>query len=96
MLEEIIELKKVSVPDIKRLHEGSRQGIYSIISNKITTEFEMDRDLYKSVPHSETSERSNFGTKFSLRGRGCNILGLEATKRENTDVCIAFMHRKSG
>jgi hypothetical protein len=25
----------------------------------------------------------------------CNIPGLEARKRENTRVCIAFMHRKS-
>jgi hypothetical protein len=26
----------------------------------------------------------------------CNIPGLEARKRENTRVCTAFMHRKSG
>jgi hypothetical protein len=26
----------------------------------------------------------------------CNILGCEARNRENTEVCIAFMHRKSG
>jgi hypothetical protein len=25
----------------------------------------------------------------------CNIPGLGVTKREETDVCIAFMHRKS-
>ena len=55
-----------------------------------------DGDLFKTFQHSETWERSNFGTKFSLRGRGCNIPGLEATKWENTKVCIAFMHRKSG
>jgi hypothetical protein len=30
MLEEILELKEVSVPDIRRLHEGSGQGIYPI------------------------------------------------------------------
>ena len=54
MLEEIIELKKVSVPDIRGLQERSGQGIYPIISNEITIEFEKDRDLYKSVPHSET------------------------------------------
>ena len=35
-------------------------------------------------------------TKFSLRGRGCNIPGFGVTKIEETDVCIAFMHRKSG
>jgi hypothetical protein len=34
--------------------------------------------------------------KFSLRGRDCNILGFVVTKREETHVCIAFMHRKSG
>jgi hypothetical protein len=26
----------------------------------------------------------------------CNIPGCEARNRENTEVCIAFMHRKSG
>ncbi len=26
----------------------------------------------------------------------CNIPGFGVTKREETDVCIAFMHRKSG
>jgi hypothetical protein len=26
----------------------------------------------------------------------CNIPGCEARNRENTGVCIAFMHRKSG
>jgi hypothetical protein len=26
----------------------------------------------------------------------CNILGLGVTKREETDVCTAFMHIKSG
>jgi hypothetical protein len=26
----------------------------------------------------------------------CNIPGCEATNRKETDVCIAFMHRKSG
>ena len=35
-------------------------------------------------------------TKFSLRGRDCNIPGIGVTKIEETDVCIAFMHRKSG
>jgi hypothetical protein len=34
--------------------------------------------------------------KFSLRGRDCNIPGNGVTKIEETDVCIAFMHRKSG
>jgi hypothetical protein len=29
-------------------------------------------------------------------GRVCNIPGCEARNRENTEVCIAFMHRKSG
>jgi hypothetical protein len=28
--------------------------------------------------------------------RHCNIPGCEARNRENTEVCIAFMHRKSG
>jgi hypothetical protein len=41
-------------------------------------------------------ESVNFGMKFSLRGRGCNIPGFETRKREETVVCIAFMHRKSG
>jgi hypothetical protein len=27
---------------------------------------------------------------------GCNIPGIGVTKIEETDVCIAFMHRKSG
>jgi hypothetical protein len=31
-----------------------------------------------------------------FKGRVCNILGCEARNREETDVCIAFMHRKSG
>jgi hypothetical protein len=31
-----------------------------------------------------------------LTGVYCNILGCEARNRENTEVCIAFMHRKSG
>jgi hypothetical protein len=26
----------------------------------------------------------------------CNIPGCEARNRENTEACIAFMHRKSG
>jgi hypothetical protein len=26
----------------------------------------------------------------------CNITGCEARNRENTEVCIAFKHRKSG
>jgi hypothetical protein len=39
-------------------------------------------------------ESTNFGTKFSLRGRDYNIPGLEVTKKETTDVCIAFMHEK--
>ena len=34
-------------------------------------------------------------TKFSLRGRGCNIPGLETRNRWRIEVCIAFMHRKS-
>jgi hypothetical protein len=34
--------------------------------------------------------------KFSLRRRGCNIPGFGVTKREETEKCIAFMHRKSG
>jgi hypothetical protein len=34
--------------------------------------------------------------KFSLRGRDCNIPGIGVTKIEEADVCIAFMHRKSG
>jgi hypothetical protein len=33
--------------------------------------------------------------KLILRGRVCNIPGCEARNRENTEVCIAFMHRKS-
>jgi hypothetical protein len=28
--------------------------------------------------------------------KDCNIPGCEARNRENTEVCIAFMHRKSG
>jgi hypothetical protein len=35
-------------------------------------------------------------TKFILRGRVYNIPGLEDTNREETEVCIAFIHRKSG
>jgi hypothetical protein len=31
-----------------------------------------------------------------LRGRVCSIPGCEARNREETIVCIAFMHRKSG
>jgi hypothetical protein len=34
--------------------------------------------------------------KFSLRGRVYNILRCETRNREKTDVCIAFMQRKSG
>jgi hypothetical protein len=34
--------------------------------------------------------------KLILRGRVCNIPGCEARNSENTEVCIAFMHRKSG
>jgi FKBP-type peptidyl-prolyl cis-trans isomerase 2 len=41
-------------------------------------------------------ESPNFGMKFILRGRVCNIPGCEARNREETEVCIAFMHRKSG
>jgi hypothetical protein len=33
--------------------------------------------------------------RFAVLVKGeCNIPGLEATKRENADVCIALMHRK--
>jgi hypothetical protein len=46
--------------------------------------------------HSKMQESSNFGTKFSLRGRGYNIPGFETRNSEENDVCIAFMHRKSG
>jgi hypothetical protein len=43
--------------------EESGQGIYSIISSKINTEFEKSRSLHKSDPH--------FGNvrEFKLRGR---------------------------
>jgi hypothetical protein len=34
--------------------------------------------------------------KLILRGRVYNIPGCEARNRENTEVCIALMHRKSG
>jgi hypothetical protein len=34
--------------------------------------------------------------KFILRERVCNIPGLEDTNREETELCIAFIHRKSG
>jgi hypothetical protein len=40
MLEEILDFKRVAMPDIRILQEGSEQGIYSIISTKITMEFE--------------------------------------------------------
>jgi hypothetical protein len=40
-------------------------------------------------------ESVNFGSKFSLRGRDCNILAFEDRNREEIDVCIAFMNRKS-
>ena len=53
VLEEIIELKKVSVPDIRRLQEGSGQGIYPTISSVITMELK-DGDLFKTFQHSET------------------------------------------
>jgi hypothetical protein len=35
------------------------------------------------------------GASRELDGSSCNILGCEARNRENTEVCIAFMHRKS-
>ena len=40
--------------DTNGFQEESRQGIYSIISSKITAEFEKSRSLHKSVPHPET------------------------------------------
>jgi hypothetical protein len=40
VLEENMELKKVSVPDTRRLQEGAGQGIYPIISNEINMDFE--------------------------------------------------------
>jgi hypothetical protein len=46
------------------------------------------------TPKRERDQTSR--TKFSLRGRDCNIPGIGVTKIEETDVCIAFMHRKSG
>jgi hypothetical protein len=39
-------------------------------------------------------ESENFGMKFSLRGRDCNIPAFEDRNREKIDVCIAFMHEK--
>jgi hypothetical protein len=35
---------------------------------------------YPQQVHLTTYESENFGTKFSLRGRDCNIPGLEVTK----------------
>ena len=46
------------------------------------------------TPKRESAQTSR--TKFSLRGRDCNIPRFGVTKIEETDVCIAFMHRKSG
>jgi hypothetical protein len=36
------------------------------------------------------------GNCILLEVEYCNIPGCEARNRENTEVCIAFMHRKSG
>ena len=46
------------------------------------------------TPKRERAQTSRM--KFNLRGRDCNIPGFGVTKIEETDVCIAFMHRKSG
>ena len=43
--------------------EESGQGIYSMISSKINTEFEKSRSLHKSDPHSENVR------EIKLRGR---------------------------
>jgi hypothetical protein len=37
-----------------------------------------------------------FQTLKGLRQGDCNIPGCETRNRDNTEVCIAFMHRKSG
>jgi hypothetical protein len=64
--------------------------------SKITWRRNCKIDGINLIVHSTTYESANFGTKFSLRGRGCNIPGFEIRNREETDMCIAFMHRKSG
>ena len=46
-----------------------------------------------NIPKRERVRTSR--TKFSLRGRGCNVPALEARNRWEVDMCIAFMHRKS-
>ena len=51
------------VADTSGFQEESGQGIYSIISSKITMEFEKSRSLHKSVPHPEACESSNFEDK---------------------------------
>ena len=43
--------------------EESGQGIYSMISSKINTEFEKSRSLHKTDPHSGNMR------EFKLRGR---------------------------
>ena len=47
MLEGIIEVKKILVPDNRRHQEGSGQRIYSTISSVITMELK-DGDLFKT------------------------------------------------
>jgi hypothetical protein len=62
---------------------------------KITWRRNSRIDDINLIVHSTTYESANFGMKFSLRGRGCNIPEFETRNREGIDMCIAFMHRKS-
>jgi hypothetical protein len=52
---------------------------------------------WEAIPHGDDAYLVSFPTTNDLkRVDGCNIPGCEARNRENTEVCIAFMHRKSG
>jgi hypothetical protein len=48
------------------------------------------------LQHGSRSFMGPPGLGWAATGPSCNISGLEARKGENTDVCIAFMHRNSG
>jgi hypothetical protein len=51
---------------------------------------------FENLEYSESQSLSkNLDSSF-LSVDECNIPGCEARNRENTEVCIAFMHRKSG
>jgi hypothetical protein len=71
----------------------SEQRISSI-SNQL--EKELQARYYQGEAQTKCKRVRTSRTKLILRGRVCNIPGCEARNRENTEVCIAFMHRKSG